>query len=322
MDLNEHRRSMRVLVTGANGFVGSELCRQLAAAGCDCVRAVRKPGAGDVPVGDIGPDTDWRAALAGVEVVVHLASRVHVMNERHDAAEAAFHHINVLGTAALARQAQEAGVKRMVYVSSIKASGEITHGRPMLPDDPPQPEDAYGRSKLAAENVLRELCGASGMELVIVRPPMVVGPGVRGNLPVLMKAIQRGLPLPLACVRNRRSLVSVRNLAALLVACARQPEAAGQTYLAAEPEPVSTPELVHHLAAGLGRPARLLPVPVMLLKMAGRLTGRQDQIARLCSDLELDASRASALPGWMPVESLAEALQDSARAFLAKEQRA
>lgn len=306
---------MKILVTGANGFVGSAVCEHLATTGHACVRAVRSSSAQGILVGDLGPDTDWREALKGIDSVIHLASRVHVMNEREGEADAEFHRVNVQASLALARQAHQAGAKRIVYVSSIKAAGERTSGKPMSPDDTPRPEDAYGHSKLAAEQALRALSTETGLELVIVRPPMVVGAGVRGNLPVLMKAIQRGVPLPLASIRNRRSLVSVRNLAALLVACATEPAAAGQTYLAGEPEPVSTPELIRHLAAGLGRPARLLPFPPAILKLAGRMTGRQAQMDRLCSDLELDSSRARSAPGWQPVESLADALQDTARAF-------
>lgn len=312
---------MRVLVSGANGFVGRATLAALREAGCEPRAAVRRttPGLPEaVVVGDIGPDTDWREALQGVGVVLHLASRVHVMNEAEGVGDEAFRQINLLGSEALARQAAVAGVRRIVYVSSIKVNGEQTHGRPFRPQDPPAPEDCYGRSKHETEDALRRICAQTGMELVIVRPPMVVGAGVRGNLPVLMAALARGLPLPLSCVRNRRSLASVRNLAAFLVACAREPAAVGKIYLFAEPEPLSTPALVRLLAGGLERSPRLLPMPVGLLRLAGQLSGRQAQIRRLCSDLELDAADACALPGWRRVETLEEALVDTARHFVAK----
>ncbi len=307
-------------MTGAAGFVGLAVVRAAAAAGWTVRPAVRSAPREmeDLPepvaVGEIGPETDWSAALVGVEAVVHLAARVHVMRETHTDPDAAFGRVNVQGTERLARAAAAAGARRLVFVSSVKVHGERTPpGRPFTESDPPSPEDAYGRSKLAAERVLRRVAGETGLEIVVVRPPLVYGPRVGGNFLRLLAWVSRGVPLPLGRVANRRSLVGLDNLADLVVRCARHPAAAGETYLVSDGEALSTPGLIRSLAHALGRPARLVNVPVGLLRLAAGAVGRGDVMARLCDSLAVDADKARRELDWRPPVSLDEGLDRVAR---------
>ncbi len=311
----------RVLVTGAAGFIGRGLCPALAAAGWTVRAALRRPaveglaGAEPVVVGEIGPDTDWRAALAESDAVIHLAARVHVMRETAPDALAAFRRVNTAGTERLARQSAAAGVRRLILVSSIKVNGERTGGErtggertggertgdtPFTPDDPPAPADPYGVSKHEAEQALLATATATGLEAVVVRPPLVYGPGVGGNFAALLRLVDRGIPLPLASVANRRSLVGRTNLADLLIRCLDHPAAAGRVFLAADGSEWSTPALIRALARALGRPARLLPCPPLLLRLAGRVTGRGAAVGRLCESLWIDGSAARTALGWQP----------------------
>ncbi|ARJ66574.1 NAD-dependent dehydratase [Magnetospirillum sp. ME-1] len=305
---------MKILVTGATGFVGAALIRHLRQQGDEVVGAVRRStDPGMVAVGDIGPGTDWLPALAGVETVIHLANRAHVMTETEADPEAAFMAVNRDGSLRLAHQAVEAGVRRLVFVSSIKVNGEATFGRGFTAADPPAPEDAYGRSKLEAERGLADIAVASGLELVVVRPPLLHGPGVKGNLRSLMRAVDKGIPLPFGLVRNQRSLLGMDNLVNLLSLCARSERAAGGIWLATDGEDVSSAELVRRLAAVLGRPARLLPVPPALLRLAGRLTGRGAAVERLLGSLQVDDSETRRVLGWAPPKTLSQGLADMAR---------
>lgn len=307
--------SRACLVTGATGFIGSALLAALQ--GHAVHRALRQPAVdalpGDIVVGDIGPDTDWDNALAGVDCVVHLAARTHVLEE--DAADplAAYRRINVEATRRLAQQAAAAGVRRFVFLSSIKVNGEVTPEQPFTETAAPAPQDAYGISKREAEDVLRDIAARSTMELVVLRPPLVHGPGVKGNFLRLLQLIACGLPLPLASVRNRRSLIHVVNLADAIVACMDAPAAAGKTFLASDGEDVSTPELIRKLAAGMGRPARLLPCPVALLELGAALIGQRDAVARLTGSLQADASLLRNTLGWRPRIPLDQGLIDTAR---------
>jgi UDP-glucose 4-epimerase len=312
-----------VLVTGGDGFIGSAACRALSAAGHRVRRAVRR-AAGDpattdatgvVAVGDIGAQTDWGGALAGIDAVIHLAGRVHVMREPPGDALARFRAVNVAGTRRLAESAACAGVQRIVYVSSIKVNGETTADTPFRETDAPAPLDPYGVSKWEAEETLRGMSERHGLEAVIVRPPLVYGPGVRGNLRALLRAIARGIPLPLGGIRNRRSLVGLENLVQLLVRCTESSAAAGETFLAADGEDVSTPDLVRQLAAGVGRPARLFAVPEALAAGAAALLGWQDAIARLWGSLQIDASKARSLLEWHPRVRLAEGLRRTGEGY-------
>lgn len=306
----------RLLVTGASGFVGAAVCAGAAERGMAVVRAsraARATEAGWVSVGEVGPDTDWAGALRGAEVVVHLAARTHVLREDAPNPLAAYRRVNVLGTRRLAEQAALAGVRRFVFVSSIKVNGEETTGTPFREGDPPRPEDAYGQSKLEAEAVLRRVATGAGMEVVIVRPPLVHGPGVGGNLRRLLQLVARGIPLPLASIENRRSLVGRDNLAALLLEVATHPAAAGRLFLAADEPALSTPELVRQLAAGIGVTARLWPAPVGLVRGALSLLGGNNIARRLTASLVVDGSLASRTLGWRPPLSLEEGLATMAR---------
>lgn len=309
-----------ILVTGASGFVGSALLRRLAADGPD-VRAVYRsartqPPAGvqQVLVGDLGPELDWRAALESVVVVVHAAARVHVMRDTAADPLDEFRRTNVAGTLNLARQAAAAGVRRFVFISSVKVHGESTlPGHPFSERDAPAPQDAYGQSKLEAEQGLLSMAQATGMELVIVRPPLVYGPGVRANFQSLMRAVAKGLPLPLAALDNRRSLVGLDNLVDLIVTCVDHPAAANQTFLVSDGEDLSTPGLIRGLAQAMGRSPRLFRLPLWMLWIPATLLGRRATLERVCGSLQVDISKARTTLGWRPPVSVREGLAQVAR---------
>ncbi|WAB99438.1 SDR family oxidoreductase [Pseudomonas putida] len=312
-----------ILVTGASGFVGSALCHRLASIGVYGPRAaLRRAGTGpaDIPavnVGDLAATTDWAEALAGVDAVVHAAARVHVMKETAADSLAAFRRVNVEGTLNLARQAAAAGVRRFVFISSVKVNGEASiPGQPLRADDAAMPLDAYGISKHEAEQGLCQVAVATGMEIVIIRPVLVYGPGVKANFHSMMRWVQRGVPLPLGAVDNRRSLVSVQNLVDLVVTCIDHPQARNQTFMASDGEDVSLSELLRALGRALGRPARLLPVPPALLQSAANLVGRHDLAQRLLGSLQVDIAKNQLLLGWRPPFTLQQGLDATARAFL------
>lgn len=309
-----------VAVTGANGFVGRRLCAALRQQGTH-VRALARsavPGDDHRIVGDLGPETRWDGLLDGVDCLVHCAARVHVLNDRHANPLEAFRTVNVEGTRALARAAAAQGVRRFVFLSSLKVMGETTPpGQPFQASDAPAPQDAYGLSKWEAERALQEVAASTGLEWVIVRPPLVYGPGVKANFRSLMTAVARGIPLPLGAVDNRRSLLGLDNLVDLLLCCSRHPAAAGQVFLASDDHDLSTPELVRQLARALGRPARLLPVPVSWLLLGGKALGRQAQIERLTGSLQVNIGHTKQVLGWGPrwtvEQGLLAALQDTGR---------
>ena len=298
-----------VLVTGATGFVGRALCAHLAATGHAVTPAVRRESglAHEVVVGDIGSSTDWTMALAGCDAVVHLAARVHVMRDEAIDPLTEFRAVNTQGTLNLARQAAQAGVKRFVFISSIKVNGE---GRdaPYRETDAPAPEDAYAISKWEAEQGLRQIERETGLEVVILRPPLVYGPGVKANFLRLVQIIQRGWPLPLGAIHNRRSLLYLGNFVDAIQVCIEHPDAAGQTFLLDDGEPVSTPELIRALARAMGRPARLLAVPVGVLELAGALLGKRAAVARLTGSLYVDSSLIRSRLGWTPPFTMAAGL--------------
>jgi len=311
-----------LLVTGAGGFVGLRLCARLAAAGHAVKAAVRRdsaalaafaPAVDVVRVGDIGPNTDWQAALAEVDMVVHLAARAHVMNDRASDPLAAYRQVNVAGSERLARAAVAAGVRRLIYMSSIKVNGEATVDAPFRESDAPAPLDAYGRSKWEAEQALSRIAAETGLVLTALRPPLIYGPGVKGNLARLLGWIERGLPLPFASVVNRRSLVYVENLIDATLAVMRHP-APGRLYLVSDAQDLSTPQLIRALARGLGKTPRLLPFPPSLLRLAGACTGQGDAIGRLVGSLQIDTSRIADEIGWRPAHDPEQGLILTAKA--------
>jgi nucleoside-diphosphate-sugar epimerase len=308
----------RTLVTGATGFVGRALVRRLLADGRAVRAAVRRApealpaGAETVTVDDIGPGTDWRAALDGVDAIVHLAARAHVLRDSSADAHAHYRAVNSLGALRLAEDAAAAGVRRFVFLSSARVHGDRTTGAPFTESSPLLAEDPYGRSKADAERGLAALGAAGHLDPVILRPPLVYGPGARGNFARLVALVARGVPLPLGAVRNRRSLIFVDNLADAIVRSLDHPAAAGETFMVSDGEDLSTPELVRRIARALGKPARLVPVPPALLRLGGTLAGRSDDVARLLDDLVVDSSKIRALLGWSPVVRLNEGLDQTA----------
>ena len=305
-----------ILVTGATGFVGSAVVAKLAREGIEtraCVRrdGLRLPeGVHTVLVGDLTANVDWSRALTGVATVVHVAARVHVMDDTATDPLAEFRRINVQGTLNLARQAAAESVRKFVFISSVKVNGETTMpGQAFMPDDVPAPQDPYGISKMEAEQGLRQLALDTDMEVVIIRPPLVYGPGVKANFAALMHAVQRGWPLPLGAVHNQRSLVALDNLVDFIISCTTHPAAANQTFLVSDGQDLSTTALVRSMARAVGVPAHLLPVPVPLLRLAARVLGKVDAIDRLCGNLQVDTSKASTLLGWVPSVSVEEGLR-------------
>lgn len=308
---------MRVLVTGANGFVGRTLCQSLRGGGYEIREAARNhTGDGEIyAVGDIGPDTDWATALESVDSVVHLAARAHVMDEQAEDALAEYRRVNAAGTERLAREAAKTGARRMVYLSSIKLNGEATQGKPFTEEDAPDPHDPYAVSKREAEEALWRVSEETGLEVVVLRPPLVYGPGVKANFLALVRAVDRGVPLPLGSADNRRSLIYVANLADAIESCVSRPEAAGETFLVSDIESVSTPDLIRCVAHSLGKSPRLLPFPPGVLRAAGRATGREAAVERLLGSLEVDSSKVRRVLGWRPPYTMDEGLEATAAWF-------
>lgn len=309
-------RRRRILVTGANGFVGRAVCARLLGDGRSVTAAVRSPdrdpaGAALLATGPID-SADWPRLIAGHDAVIHLAARVHRVGEIPQVARAAHLRENRDATVALGRAAAVTGVTRFVFVSTIKVCGEATTDRPFDDTCPPAPADVYAESKWAAEQALREIEAQSGLEVAIVRPPLVYGPGVGANFLQLLQWVDRGLPLPLASVRNRRSLVYVGNLADLIVRCIDHPAAAGRTFVASDGEDLSTPALIRRVALALGATPRLWSCSPGLLRTAASLLGKRGAADRLLGSLQVEASRTAALLGWRPPYSVDEALAATA----------
>ena len=334
---------MNILITGANGFIGQALCKRMLAEGYQVRGAVRgaaqmtalPSGVEGVLIGDIGPETDWSKALDGIEGVVHLAARVHVMRESAADPLAAFRLVNVAGTERLARQAAEAGVKRLVYISSVKVNGERTGNKSSgqwsgvrgqggeLKEvfsewDVPEPQDPYAVSKWEAEQVLRDVAADTGMEVVVLRPPIVYGPGVKANFLRLLKLVKLGVPLPIASIKNQRSLIYVGNLIDAIITCLVHPKAAGKTFLVSDAQDVSTPELIQMMAGASGRRALMLPVPVWVMRMAGRIIGRSEELERLFRSLTVDISKIRSDLNWNPPYSMDEGLKETAEWYTKK----
>lgn len=299
-------------MTGAAGFVGRVLVGRLRSEGREVLPIVRSPGglAGERAVGAIDADTDWRDALQGVDAVVHLAARVHVMNDAADDPLPAYRSVNTEGSLNLARQAAEAGVRRFVFMSSVKVNGEKTEpGRPFRRGDPPAPSDPYGISKYEAELGLAELDRAGALETVIIRPPLVYGAGVGGNFRTMMNWVERGIPLPLGAIReNRRSFVGVDNLADLVALCLDHPAAAGKIYLVRDGRDVSTRELIDLIAKAMGRRSELFSLPPALLRAIASASGKRAAAERLIGSLQIDMEDTRRELGWVPPLALEEGL--------------
>lgn len=311
---------LRLAITGATGFVGSALLKNLHILGLNAIGLCRK-----LPLGHrgnliaVGPleTAELRAELADIDAVIHTAARAHIMEDEADDPLAEYRKVNVQGTLNLARQAVEAGVKRFVFVSSVKVNGEATElNRPYTPEQQPAPEDAYGVSKFEAEQALTELCKESGMELVIVRPVLVYGPGVKANFLSMMSWVNRGIPLPLGAVNNKRSIVALDNLVDLLIVCATHPNAAGEVFFASDGNDLSTTEMLQEIGKGLGKPARLLPIPPALLDAGFSMIGKKDMIRRVVNSLQVDSEKNYRLLNWRPPVSTAEAMKKTAQHYL------
>jgi UDP-glucose 4-epimerase len=303
---------MKVLLTGATGFVGRTLTAMLAERGFHVRAAVRGGGAvacaiESIDVGSLGPDTAWNVALEGIDAVVHLAARAHVLHDTADNAGEYF-RVNAQGTQGLAQAAARAGVRRFVFLSSVKVNGEETTTKPFTATDIPAPLDPYGESKLRAEHELAEVARGSQMRVAIVRSPLVYGPGVRANFLRLLKLTQRGVPLPLGGVDNRRSLVSVWNLCDLLALLLESREDPCRTWMVSDGEDVSTAHLIRSMARAFARPARLVPVPLSLLRIAANLTGKSAELRRLCGSLQIDISATRSELGWNPPVSFEQGI--------------
>lgn len=312
---------MTVAITGATGFIGSALSSKLTALGVKVIPIVRKATGlpGEIISGDLSENSavNCQKALSGCEAVVHLAARVHVMYEDNADPLQKFRKANVDGTLRLAREAAAAGVRRFVFISSIKVNGETTLlGRPFTADQTPAPSDPYGISKWEAEQQLRRLATETGMEVVIIRSVLVYGPGVKANFLHLMQWLHKGIPLPLGAIHNKRSLVALDNLVDLIITCIDHPKAANQTFLVSDGEDVSTTELLRKMCRVLGRSARLLPIPAWILVMAAAMVGQRAMAQRLCGSLQVDIGKTRELLGWKPTIDVDEGLRQTAAHFL------
>jgi UDP-glucose 4-epimerase len=295
--------SLSLLITGGTGFVGRALVKRL--------------GEKQVSLASRSDSAAWHNALVGITTVVHLAARVHVMRDTEADPMTAFRAVNVVNTLSLARQAATAGITRLVFISSVKVNGEATElDRPYTADDEPAPLDPYGISKMEAEQGLRKIAAETGMEVVIIRPPLVYGPGVKANFQSLMRLLVRGMPLPFGAINNRRSMVSLDNLVDLIVTCIDHPSAANQTFLVSDGEDLSTTQLLQRLGRALGTPARLIPIPVMFLKVGAALVGKPAVAQRLCGSLQVDISKTRQLLGWTPPLTVDEGLKRAAEGYL------
>jgi nucleoside-diphosphate-sugar epimerase len=314
---------MKVMVTGASGFVGNDTCARLVTQGMHVVGTVRRlplqplPGMDYRVASDISKDTDWCEALKGVDTVVHCAARVHVTQETTADPLQEFRRINVGWTGRLARSAALQGVRRFVYLSSIKVNGEQTVV-PFNEQDPPNPQDSYGISKWEAEQALAQVSTQTGMEIVIVRSSLVYGPGVRGNFLQLLNILRRGVPLPLASIRNQRSFVYLGNLVDAMERCVQDPRAAGQTYLVSDGEDLSTPELVRRLGVAMGSKVCLWPCPTSLLHWIGQVAGKREIIDRLAGSLQANSSKIRTELDWRPPFTVDDGLSATVAWFRAR----
>ncbi|UZZ08807.1 SDR family oxidoreductase [Ectopseudomonas mendocina] len=307
----------RVVMTGANGFVGHHLASVLQRRGIDFLALSRTCLSTDyrsLTVSSLGDVEAMKVVLNGYSVVIHVAARAHVMQDADSDPMTEYRRVNTKLTLDLAKAAVASGVRRFIFISSIKVHGEETAlGSPYGASDVPMPDDPYGLSKLEAEQGLMKLAGETGLEVVVIRPPLVYGPGVKGNFASLIKLMGKGLPLPLGAIHNKRSLVGIDNLIDLIIRCIDHPAAANQVFLAGDGVDLSTTELLRGVAEAMGRPARLIPVPAALLSLGAALLGKRAVAQRLLGSLQVDISKARELLGWEPPVSVQEGLRRCVR---------
>lgn len=315
-------QNKKILITGASGFVGRSVCAELLKQNLEIRLALRAnnfllENVEVAIINQIDNDTDWSTALRNVDVVIHLAARVHVMNEAAVDSMLKFRSVNVDGTMNLARQSVKAGVRRFIFISSIKVNGEqTTKDKPFTEDDVANPQDAYGLSKLEAEQGLLQLARETKIEVVIIRPPLVYGAGVRANFLSMLRAVKKGYPLPLGVIYNKRSFVYVENLVSLILRCINHPAAANEVFLVSDGYDLSTTELLQKCAFALGVKPKLIPVPPRVLELIASLTGKKDVIQRLCGNLQVDITKANKLLGWVPPISLEDGMRKTVRNLL------
>jgi len=316
-------KASRVLVTGATGFVGKALCKKLLADGWPVVGTFRTGcsetklpvGVEKIKITSIGPSTNWQEALNGIDTVIHLAARVHVLGDKAADAITEYRQINVAGTQHLAQAAVLTGVRRFIYMSSVKVYGE-GNAVAYTEHDSPRPKAPYAISKYEAEQLLKEIIDKTGLEVVVLRPPLVYGPHVKANFLQLLKVVDMGIPLPFANVRNRRSLIFIENLLDAIVTCINHPKAARKTYLLSDGLDTSTPELIRKTASALGRPVRLFPFSLNLLRFLAKIFGRSEAVDRLLNSFAVDSSRICTELGWTPRFTMTEGLVETANWYL------
>jgi nucleoside-diphosphate-sugar epimerase len=315
-----------ILVTGATGFIGQPLVSYLVNLGYSVRAIVRRPRLLDgikaslIQIDAMDEETNWREMLQGVDTIIHLAARVHIMRSAEKNPAAAYQRVNVDATRQLAQIAAQVGVRRFVFISSIKVNGESTEAIPFTEEFPVNPQDFYAVSKWNAERVLADISAKTGMELVILRLPLVYGPRVKANFLRLLTASYHGIPLPFASINNRRSLIYVGNLVSAIQACAEHPAAAGHTFLVSDGEDLSTPDLIRRIAFSLGHPSRLCRMPASLLKGIARLLHRTEEVERLLESLVIDSSKIRRLLDWHPPYSVDQGLVETAKWYLQQRQ--
>jgi len=317
---------MNFLVTGANGFIGHTLCSTLAKKGHAIRGAFRSPEncieyknyVDCVAVGDIGPDTDWTQALSGIDIIVHLVAKVHVLQKSSVNQLDDYRKVNTKGTERLADMAAKAGVKRFVFMSTVKVNGEWTKDKLFTETDLPHPEDPYAISKWEAEEALLKISKETGLEVVILRPPLVYGPGVKANFLRLLQLVDRNIPLPFQNINNRRSFIYIGNLVDAIIACCSNPNAKGETFLVSDNEDISTPDLIRMIALAMNKKNRLFPFPQSLLRMIGALAGKKEELDRLFSSLCVDSRKIRKVLNWNPPFSMKEGIHETVKWYISK----